>query len=203
MHRGGLGPAEEGTGQEVGPGRPRPAAAPYLRTGRCCTSSLLASQWPPQTSPPLAATSHRGSPGGQRCGTRWGVSEGLGAMGVKGRVGRGGEVAHVGTGMALEQPGQQGQQQSKGQEVQQEAQEDHGDHTGFGRRLRADGWARGAAPAGSPAHDGSRSDSAWLSRLAEREAVLQERGFQEGASGSFCPDAHLPWVGGAGAVRGK
>lgn len=56
--------------------------------------------------------------------------------------------------VALQQPGQQGQQQSEGQEVQQEAQEDHSDHAGLGRRLLVDGWARGAAPTSSPAHDG-------------------------------------------------
>lgn len=59
----------------------------------------------------------------------------------------------MGTAVALQQPGQQGQQQSEGQEVQQEAQEDHSDHAGLGRRLLADGWARGAAPTSSGVHD--------------------------------------------------
>lgn len=61
--------------------------------------------------------------------------------------------AHAGLATALQQPGQQGQQQREGQEVQQEAEEDHSDHATF-RRLLADGWAWGAAPASSPAHDG-------------------------------------------------
>lgn len=63
----------------------------------------------------------------------------------------------MGAAVALQQPWQQGQQQSEGQKVQQEAEEHHGDHARLLRRLRADGWARGAAPSGSPAHD-----PAWL-----------------------------------------
>lgn len=132
----------------------------YLRTGHCCTSSLLASRWLQQTSSPLAAMSHRGGPGGQGTTiTARGVAAGLEAVGSH-RGGRGHQdggrwevgSAHVGSAVVLEQPWQQGQQQSEGQEVQQEAEEDHSDHAGLGRLL-ADGWARGAAPASSPAHD--------------------------------------------------
>lgn len=68
----------------------------------------------------------------------------------------------MGTAVALQQPGQQRQEQGEGQEVQQEAEEDHREYAGLGRRPRADGWARGAAPAGSPAHDGGCSDRACL-----------------------------------------
>lgn len=74
---------------------------------------------------------------------------GLGGGGHCGRRAR----THVGTVVALQQPGKQGQQQREGQEVQQEAKEDNGDHAALWWLL-VDGWARGAASTPSPSHGG-------------------------------------------------
>lgn len=92
--------------------------------------------------------------------------------------------AHVGSAMALQQARQQGKQQRKGQQVQQEAEEDHSDHARLGRRLLADGWARGAAPTGSPAHDGG-------ARFRPAGGVV---GLHEGTSGYLSPRC-LPYHG--------